>query len=381
MDLDFARRTAAFWQWFAQNEALLADLAQNTENRTPADAAFIARGTDLISKDFSFRVSGDFTITFAASEDEFLFFLLRYITAGQPAELTNKWKISPGERESADRIFHYSRTPEDVEPRRDIYRGSSKCGGLITDYSAGAYFAAISRFGARPLFIFYFHDPDAAEEAVEAEREAVAAALAEEALGEENGSETGVLLGGASGGKCAYIDLLLYDAETFWPRAAVVLTQWPHLFFCADFKEGSPILPLAGPDTPDLLGRLHLLHLYNAHERITQTIEQIPPARRGYALTSLYGRALNNLDRYGDALAALLPLKAAGENDALWHFRVGYAYYYLDREEEAAGYLERAYALGDHDEATCYLLKTCQKILVTRKWLSAPIAANRLWPM
>ncbi|MDR1070063.1 MAG: hypothetical protein LBL37_04695 [Gracilibacteraceae bacterium] len=380
MDLDFARRTAAFWQWFAQNEASLADMAQNTENRTPADAAFIAQGTDLISEDFGFSVSADFTMTFAVNEQEFLFFLLRYIAACQPAILTNKWKISPYARESDDRIFHYRRTPENIEPRRDIYRGSSKCGGLIMDYSAGAYFAAIGRFGARPLFIFYYHDPDASEEAVAAERDAVAAAL-EEALGEENGSETGVLLGAASGGKCAYIDLLLYDAEAFWPRAADVLAKWPHLFFYADFKEDSPVFPLAGPDTPDLPDRLHLLHLYSAHNRITQTIEQIPPARRGYALTSLYGRALNNLDRYGDALAALLPLKTEGENDALWHFRVGYAYYYLDREEEAADYLERAYALGDHDEATCYLLKTCHKILVTRKWLSAPIAANRPWPM
>ncbi|MNW15639.1 Tetratricopeptide repeat protein [compost metagenome] len=44
---------------------------------------------------------------------------------------------------------------------------------------------------------------------------------------------------------------------------------------------------------------------------------------------------MNNLERYDEALQQLLSIAKLGENDPLWHFRVGYSYYYLKQYEEA----------------------------------------------
>jgi hypothetical protein len=104
-------------------------------------------------------------------------------------------------------------------------------------------------------------------------------------------------------------------------------------------------------------------HSLSEHSLIVRAVEALPAEERDYALTSLYARALNNLDREAEGLAALLSVKDEGENDGLWHFRVAYALYYTKRATEALPHVTRALELGDHHPGTHQLLAAIKKDL------------------
>lgn len=98
-------------------------------------------------------------------------------------------------------------------------------------------------------------------------------------------------------------------------------------------------------------------HAKGKHEKIAETLLALPEKERNYNLTSLLARALNNLSRYEEALHLLESVRAEGQDDAYWHFRMGYSLFYIDgREVEAIAYLERAIELGDDYPATYELL-------------------------
>jgi tetratricopeptide (TPR) repeat protein len=106
-----------------------------------------------------------------------------------------------------------------------------------------------------------------------------------------------------------------------------------------------------------LISRLKRWHEKNKHEEIVGAIEKIPKEEWDYELSSIYARALNNLERYDEALKTLLPLADMGKEDGLWYFRIGYSLYYLNREEEAAGYFQKAIDYGDDGEDTKQFLE------------------------
>ena len=99
----------------------------------------------------------------------------------------------------------------------------------------------------------------------------------------------------------------------------------------------------------------------NEHEKILAEINTIPREFWDYEVTSLYARALNNLEQYEEALDFLMTVKTQGRNDGIWHFRTGYSLYFLGREEEAAEYIGKAIDLGDERKDTKDLLGACLK--------------------
>lgn len=114
----------------------------------------------------------------------------------------------------------------------------------------------------------------------------------------------------------------------------------------------------------ELEEQLERWHQEQNHEKIIDTIEAIPEAERSFDLVSRLGRAYNNVNRYGEAVAVLQPFEQQGQNDALWNYRIGYAYYHkfdisgnrLERFKRAQAYFTRALALGDEDaRAFCQL--------------------------
>ena len=126
-----------------------------------------------------------------------------------------------------------------------------------------------------------------------------------------------------------------------------------------------------------LLEQIETWHNADAHQEIIDTIEAIPAEQRGYRLTSLLARAYNNLAQPEDenyhallerAAALLAPLKSQGESDPLWNFRMGYALFYLDREEEALTYFERAAALEPGDPDTLYFIDECKKYMAQKEY-------------
>lgn len=65
---------------------------------------------------------------------------------------------------------------------------------------------------------------------------------------------------------------------------------------------------------------------------------------------------MNNLERYDEALQQLLTIAKLGEDDPLWHFRVGYSYYYLKQYDEALREFEITDKLDPGDKSTLTLL-------------------------
>jgi tetratricopeptide (TPR) repeat protein len=117
----------------------------------------------------------------------------------------------------------------------------------------------------------------------------------------------------------------------------------------------------------ELIQQLCSWHESDEHQRIIEAIERIPREEQDYELSSLYARALNNAERYEEALEHLMGLEEQGREDGVWHFRVGYSLYYLNREAEAAEYFERAVSLGDDGEDTLTLLRHSREEAEARK--------------
>lgn len=122
------------------------------------------------------------------------------------------------------------------------------------------------------------------------------------------------------------------------------------------------------PD-PALLERLERWHREDQYQQIIDAIEAIPARRRGYELTCQLARAYNNLARTGEtgplekAVALLQSVAAQGREDALWHFRLAYALFYLDREEEALPHFRRSAELDPEDPDAPYFIQECAKYI------------------
>jgi hypothetical protein len=97
---------------------------------------------------------------------------------------------------------------------------------------------------------------------------------------------------------------------------------------------------------------LNELHQVGNHTTIVAAVEALPAGERDFELTGLYARALNNLDREADGLAALLPFREEGKDDGLWNYRMSYSLFYTGRKQEALEYIRRAIKLGDRDTTT-----------------------------
>lgn len=113
----------------------------------------------------------------------------------------------------------------------------------------------------------------------------------------------------------------------------------------------------------DLLEQLETWHEEDEFEQIVDAIADIPEEERDYELVSHLGRAMNNLERYEEAVEQFLTVAEEGQDDSLWHYRIGLAYYYLDRYEEALQAFEAADKLDPGDEDTLEFLDSIRQKL------------------
>ena len=99
----------------------------------------------------------------------------------------------------------------------------------------------------------------------------------------------------------------------------------------------------------NLTAQLARWHEDGEHQQIVDTLLEIPPGDRNYRIISSLGRAYNNLGRYEEGLEQFQQIAEQGKSDPLWHFRTGYAYYYLKRYDEAGQAFAHAVALDPDD--------------------------------
>lgn len=102
----------------------------------------------------------------------------------------------------------------------------------------------------------------------------------------------------------------------------------------------------------ELLERLEAWHEQDEYEEIIDAITEVPEEDRDYILVNHLGRALNNMERYQEAVEQFLSVEEEGLNDPLWHYRIGLAYYYLEQYENAREAFEAADRLEPGDEDT-----------------------------
>lgn len=109
-----------------------------------------------------------------------------------------------------------------------------------------------------------------------------------------------------------------------------------------------------------LIEELTTLHNEDHHQEIVDIILHLPSYDVTDEIKGLLARAYNNLEEYKNALDILLDLREKEEDTALWNYRVGYSYFYLDQFEDAKQYFERAVELDPEDEDSIWFISQCQ---------------------
>ena len=120
------------------------------------------------------------------------------------------------------------------------------------------------------------------------------------------------------------------------------------------------------PEIRAMLDRVASLNEEEAYDEIIQMLEKIPDDDREPILTLELARAHNNaspalgpgLER---AVALLQSVKDDFEKTYEWQFRMGYALFYLDRDDEALAYFQQAEALRKGDQDTLELMRACRQ--------------------
>ena len=108
----------------------------------------------------------------------------------------------------------------------------------------------------------------------------------------------------------------------------------------------------------NIIEQINELHENDEHEKIIEIIISIPSEERNSEILSLLARAYNNVEKYDEALDNLMYIREEGIDDALWNYRVGYAYYYKGDKEIAENYFKKAYDLNNEyiDAYNFYML-------------------------
>ena len=128
---------------------------------------------------------------------------------------------------------------------------------------------------------------------------------------------------------------------------------------------------MSNPRRRAMLSKIQEWHERDEHAKILEEIDKIPREFWDYDLACIYARALNNTEQYEEALNLLMDVRHLGRNDTLWNFRTGYSLYFLGREEEASGYIQKAIDLGDDNDDARKLLEVCLAEAAQRKAVGA----------
>lgn len=121
----------------------------------------------------------------------------------------------------------------------------------------------------------------------------------------------------------------------------------------------------------ELLKQINVWNEHDEHQEIIDAIEALPREKWNYELTCLLARAYNNVSpdpcdwQLEKAVSLLESVREEGKDDPLWHFRLGYAFYYLDRESEALPYFHRAAELDPGDEDALQFAQWCEQALLS----------------
>ena len=101
----------------------------------------------------------------------------------------------------------------------------------------------------------------------------------------------------------------------------------------------------------ELLEKLQNWFEEDEHRKIIEVLSKLEQDL-DYDLIGHLGRAYNNDGQYEKAISTLLRVEEEGKKDALWNFRMGYAYFYDRDYEKALPFFVLSDELGDDVAAT-----------------------------
>ena len=106
----------------------------------------------------------------------------------------------------------------------------------------------------------------------------------------------------------------------------------------------------------EILEKIERLNETKNHQEIIDLIEALPTEQLDTELIGELGRAYNNVGNYQKGLEILKSIENEEGNTALWNWRVGYSYFFLEDFISAKKCLLKAYELNPHDNTICDLL-------------------------
>lgn len=146
-----------------------------------------------------------------------------------------------------DRVTAYGLTPDDSgEFRKDIISGIGSYMDLINDYYNGDdknNYDKLVACGVKPVFIVFPYGEDDDIKAVLAFRHELEDKIEKEIFGEKGtGKELGLVLGGALGTACCYVDLLLFDEKAVFPKLQKLLSAYDYNFYLSEFRKKGELI-------------------------------------------------------------------------------------------------------------------------------------------
>ena len=128
----------------------------------------------------------------------------------------------------------------------------------------------------------------------------------------------------------------------------------------------------------DLLARLDKWHQDDEYQEIIDCLETLSDTQKlDYTLTCQLARAYNNIadldkpegkTQLERAEELLRSVADEGQNDPLWHYRLGYSLFYQDREQEALSCFQKVLELDPEDEDTKHFIEECKKYIAAREF-------------
>lgn len=119
----------------------------------------------------------------------------------------------------------------------------------------------------------------------------------------------------------------------------------------------------------DLMQQCQLWHEHHQFRKIIDALEAIPDDQHTPEMDCELARAYNNEASPSDqnmlkkAIALLMRHEERFHDNALWNFRIGYAYFYLDQAHRALPYFERALAHTPDDQDTKSFIESCRQAI------------------
>ena len=128
----------------------------------------------------------------------------------------------------------------------------------------------------------------------------------------------------------------------------------------------------------DILALLDKWNQEDEYQKIIDCLEGMSDTQGlDYTLTGHLARAYNNIadldkpesrGQLERAEELLRSVAAEGQEDPLWHYRLGYALFYLDREEEALACFQRVLELDPADKDAEHFIQRCEQYISAKTY-------------